>query len=61
MKRNISKLQERMREIQKQMREAERAFYASLGKALESKLTDSECTLNDIRDMYEKIKKDFGR
>jgi hypothetical protein len=43
------------------MREAERAFYASLGKALESKLTDSECTLNDIRDMYEKIKKDFGR
>ncbi|ACI21919.1 hypothetical protein [Thermodesulfovibrio yellowstonii] len=61
MKRNISKLQKRMREIQKQMREAERAFYASLGKALESKLTDSECTLNDIRDMYEKIKKDFGR
>ncbi|GLI53974.1 hypothetical protein TISLANDTSLP1_16670 [Thermodesulfovibrio yellowstonii] len=61
MKRNISKLQERMKEIQKQMREAERAFYASLGKSLESKLTDSECTLNDIRDMYEKIKKDFGR
>ncbi|MDI1471543.1 hypothetical protein [Thermodesulfovibrio sp. 1176] len=60
MKRNISKLQERMKKLQRQMKEYERLYYVELGKAVEQWFLNSD-SVEVLKEKIEKIKKDFGR
>lgn len=61
MRKNLQKLQEKMKALQRQMKEAEKMFYVELGKEFEIALNNQDCTVEQLRSLYQKIKKEFGR
>lgn len=60
MKRNLKAIEEKMKKLQRQMREYERLYYAELGKAVEQWLLSGD-SVETLKEKIEKIKKDFGR
>lgn len=60
MKKNLKVIEEKMRKLQRQMREYERLYYAELGKAAEQWLLNGD-SVETLKEKIEKIRKDFGR
>jgi len=59
-RKNIKAIEEKMKKLQRQMKEYEKFYYVELGKAVEQWFLNSD-SVEVLKEKIEKIKKDFGR
>jgi len=57
---NKQKLLQKMKIIQKQLREIERIFYYELGVALEKEIQSPTVTIEKVREIFDELKRKFG-
>lgn len=57
---NKQKLLQKMKIIQKQLREIERIFYYELGVAVEKEIQAQTVTIEKVREIYDELKQKYG-
>ncbi|GLI53354.1 hypothetical protein [Thermodesulfovibrio yellowstonii] len=57
---NKQKLLQKMKIIQKQLREIERIFYYELGVAVEKEIQAQAVTFERVREIYNELKQKYG-
>lgn len=58
-KKNKQKLLEKMKAIQRQLKELEKAFYIEFAKAIEKGIQDGNLTAEKVKEIYESLKQKF--
>jgi len=56
---NKQKLLEKMKRLQRQLKELEKAFYIELGKAIEKEIQNGNLTVEKAKEIYESLKQKF--
>lgn len=59
-RKNLKALKERMKKLQQQMREVEKSFYIEFAKQVEKELQSESCTVESIKEIYEKLRKEYA-
>lgn len=59
MKKNVKSIQEKMKQLERVLREAKRDFYVELGKEVEKEVVAGNAD-GKVKEIYEKLKQKYG-